>query len=383
MRNITYKSMAQQWGTRVAPTYANLFMSQLEEKYVYGKHSVKTPKVWFRFIDDIWSIFNGTESELTQFVAYLNMVHPSIKFTETHSRDQIQFLDVTTVNVDQHVETDLFIKPTDSQSYLHYSSCHPMSIKNSIPYSQFLRIRRNCTDWVNYFRHSLCLSHHLLLRGYPIDLIKNSIQKMGNKTQSNLLRNTTTTTEKKFYCITDYNPTNPNIVEIIKDVMRYADRSSSTRPLSNIPIVYGHRKPKNIGDTVVRSKLLSENDPRKRKSPKCHKFVRCRHCPLIMNKHDKGQIKSTSTSRKYRIPIKVTCNSKNIIYCIQCAECGIQYVGQTKNKFLARINQHRSDIKLKKDTPISRHFNQHKKYTLYVLQLINVNNLALRTKFEN
>ena len=31
------------------------------------------------------------------------------------------------------LETDVFIKPTDSHQYLHYSSCHPGACKGSIP----------------------------------------------------------------------------------------------------------------------------------------------------------------------------------------------------------------------------------------------------------
>ena len=42
--------------------------------------------------------------------------------------------------------TSVHYKPTDSHSYLLYSSSDPSHIKNSIPYSQFLRLRRLCSD---------------------------------------------------------------------------------------------------------------------------------------------------------------------------------------------------------------------------------------------
>ena len=38
-------------GTRVAATYANLFMNSLEQKYIYPH--AKCPRIWFRFIDVI------------------------------------------------------------------------------------------------------------------------------------------------------------------------------------------------------------------------------------------------------------------------------------------------------------------------------------------
>ena len=43
------------------------------------------------------------------------------------------------------LETDVFIKPTDSHQYLHSSSCHPGACKRSIPFAQAMRLRRICS----------------------------------------------------------------------------------------------------------------------------------------------------------------------------------------------------------------------------------------------
>ena len=42
-------------GTRVAPSYANIFMSSFEDKYVYDYHL--QPLVWYRYIDDVFCIW--------------------------------------------------------------------------------------------------------------------------------------------------------------------------------------------------------------------------------------------------------------------------------------------------------------------------------------
>ena len=55
------------------------------------------------------------------------------------------FLDVRVVNKSGKLETDVFVKPTDSHQYLHHSSCHPRGCKMSIPYAQALRLRRICS----------------------------------------------------------------------------------------------------------------------------------------------------------------------------------------------------------------------------------------------
>ena len=52
-------------GTRVAPTYANLFMDYIERTYIYPQR-IK-PRIWFRFVDYIWGIFSRSESEFLVF----------------------------------------------------------------------------------------------------------------------------------------------------------------------------------------------------------------------------------------------------------------------------------------------------------------------------
>ena len=60
--------------------------------------------------------------------------------------------------------TSVHYKPTDSHSYLLHSSSHPSHVKNSIPYSQFLRLRRLCSDGVISHK-SVILSFWLEIAG--------------------------------------------------------------------------------------------------------------------------------------------------------------------------------------------------------------------------
>ena len=188
------------------------------------------------------------------------------------------------------------------------------------------------------------------------------------------------TNQKEFYCVTDFNPSSPNIPRIISDNWSYLDRSSSTRSLVPIPTIFGHRKPKNILEIVSRSDIRIQQHVKKF-PPKCHKPLNCQHCSKL---NKTGKIISTSTGRSYSIPKHITCNSTNVIYCIECRTCKLQYVGQTKNKLLTRINQHLSDIRTTKDTPIARHFNTHEvAYTLHVLHLVSSDDVMECNKFEN
>lgn len=58
-------------------------------------------------------------------------------------------------------------KPTDSHSYLLHSSLHPSHVKNSIPYSQFLRLRRLCSDYSDFSNKTQEMCQFFEKRGYP------------------------------------------------------------------------------------------------------------------------------------------------------------------------------------------------------------------------
>ena len=73
-----------------------------------------------------------------------------------YSKEQVVFLDVTTyISEHNKIETTLYVKPTDSHGYLDFDSSHPYHNKSSIPYSQFLRVKRNCSQWEEFATHDL------------------------------------------------------------------------------------------------------------------------------------------------------------------------------------------------------------------------------------
>ena len=110
---------------------------------------------------------------MDKFVAHLNGCHPTIKFTAEVSNTHVDFLDMTVKFKDGRLWTDLFTKPTDSHSYLRYESCHPKHTMFSLPFSQFLRVRRICTHLEDFEKHGMILIDFFTKRGYPlVDLFK-------------------------------------------------------------------------------------------------------------------------------------------------------------------------------------------------------------------
>ena len=151
-------------GCRPAPSYANIFMAKkidpeivkIAQSLIKDKNPVDTFK---RFLDDIFMIYTGSISSLHELLNELNCLHPSIKFTMSHttppdvqesecdclSVDHLAFLDTSCRIVDGKVLTDLYRKETDRNQYLLPSSCHPAHVSDNIPYSLALRIVRICS----------------------------------------------------------------------------------------------------------------------------------------------------------------------------------------------------------------------------------------------
>ena len=128
-------------GTKCAPSYANIFMGQLETNIIYDKNKDKSLR-YLRYIDDIFMIWIGSKDELDKLVREINEVHPSIKFTFEKSQSQINFLDTTIYKRENQLLSKVYKKPTDRSMYLHSNSYHPSNLKRNIPYGQPLRVKK-------------------------------------------------------------------------------------------------------------------------------------------------------------------------------------------------------------------------------------------------
>ena len=150
-------------GTKVALSYANIFMGELESKMLHAA----PPHLYLRYIDDIFIIWTGTETQLSVFYDPCNSFHKSI-FTIEYSMEKITFLyTVVHCNKDGKLVFDLYCKPTDKHCYLHFQSNQPHSQKLAGPYSQYLCIKRICSNLLDFEKHAKKLTDYYIRRGYP------------------------------------------------------------------------------------------------------------------------------------------------------------------------------------------------------------------------
>ena len=109
--------------------------------------------------------------ELNQFITAVNSFHPAIKYTWEISDTSLAFLDIKLSIEDNGLCTSVYYKPTDSHSYLFYSSSHPSHVKNSIPYSQLLRLCRLCSGGSDFSLKSEEMYNFFDKRGYPVAIL--------------------------------------------------------------------------------------------------------------------------------------------------------------------------------------------------------------------
>ena len=82
----------------------------------------KMPSFYKRYVDDTLTIMPDTTSAAT-FVQVLNNCHSSVKFTmETVSNGVLPFLGMQIFNRAPHIETKVYVTPTNTGLLLHYQS---------------------------------------------------------------------------------------------------------------------------------------------------------------------------------------------------------------------------------------------------------------------
>jgi hypothetical protein len=127
------------------------------------------------YIDDIFIISTGSIDQINDMFSKISNEH--ISYTYSAPDTTCEMLDLTIHITDDGIITKPFTKPTSSPFYLHAKSMHSRATIQSIPYSQFLRLRRNATHTKDFLAPAKKLMKTLKLRGYPAKILKASYDK--------------------------------------------------------------------------------------------------------------------------------------------------------------------------------------------------------------
>ena len=376
-------------GTKVAPTFANLFMGYLEKKIL--NEVDHTPQMFLRYIDDIFMIWTAGEHALREFIEFCNNFHETIKFTAEYNSDKIVFLD-TYVHLDpitKKVYTSLYTKPTDTHSYLRYDSAHTRHSKNAGPYGQLLRVKRNCSRNEDYEREAQIMLGHYRKRGYPEQVLQDALKKSNEKNRADLLSPRVRKENKRPVLVLTYHPKLQGIQNTILRFWSIIENNHTLRESFPEKPLVAFRRNRTLKDDFVSSKLENEEE-----TPTVFTYAEtcmdddCKNCRFI-NTETKFQSHTNKRCHSYRGP-PVTCALQNVVYLISCQRCGKQYVGETKRHCISRTKEHRADIKHNRKTPVGIHFNKENHsindFSVQVIEHINQTpdtSVQLRRKREH
>ena len=300
------------------------------------------PAFLVRYIDDYAGIWTHGRQALDDFLVFMNSQHPNLSFTMEHSGDGqgVPFLD-TLVTVERcgnvtKLETELYIKPTNSGIILHATSAHPKDTKHNIIRNMFNRAYNNSTSAQKEVKSINKIWKVLQENGYNSRVLKRLLREvqrsrakrgMGDRRQKGRTdRDHGRRGAKDRNMDTDGFLTLPYIDEQLLRKVKYIVRKSKFR------VRVAWRNENKLRAALVKSSICKPSCPGGRK------------CHLCMSE------------------FQGDCTQKNVVYEIQCKLCEkggrkVTYIGEYMRPVRLRYNEHRRDaINKKASTPFGDHF---------------------------
>ena len=330
-------------GTRVAPNFAHVYMGRFEENFVYKTEWSNYVIIWVRFIDDIFLIWKGDIDSLKEFIDHLNNARPSIKFTHEISTNSVNFLDTTVLKDRQgDISTDVYQKPTDTHPYLYWTSAHPPHLKQTIPYSQALRLRRICSSTDTLKKRIVEYADFFVACGYQRTKVLREMQKVLTLTQEECLRTRERESTDRIPLVTTFNPHTTFIAEIARRNWNFLQSKERLARIFNKPSLVAYRRPTSLRDRLVSTKFKTVTNTLLPKGCEACGKPKCSWCKRI---NKTTTFTSSKNDKIFKIFHSVNCQSSWVIYIIECNICNLQYIGKSEIAFNLRLNNHRNHIK--------------------------------------
>ena len=337
-------------GTPMAPNYANLFMAEFEENMLkeYENRTGQRPLIWWRYIDDIFCIWTGGKDSLNEFLQFvqsyskIKKMKSDIQFTFDQSTEQVNFLDVCVKLRDGDITTTVYSKPTDSHLYLNSNSNHPRHVIRNIPKSQFLRLKRICSNPTDFVRKSSTYAQYFISRGYHKADIERAIREVTKLKREDLLADQPKEKNSERIIFTcDWHPQLRRLPSFLKRNFFHLKNDRNLCSVFQEPPLVAFRRAKTIRKEIVRTDH-SIPVTKKLKGTATEPCGKCKStCHLISQN---TEVINSKTNRSIPV-VGGSCLSKDVVYAARCKKCDLLYVGHTGEAIKTRFSKHRWDSK--------------------------------------
>ena len=247
-------------GTKMGPSYANLFVGYIEQQF-FNQYNGPKPELYRRYIDDCICATSSTSEDLNQFITAVNSFHPALKYTLEISDTSLAFLDIKVSIEGNGLCTSVHYKPTDSHSYLLYSPSHPSHVKNSIPYSQFLRLHRLCSEDSDFSLKSEEMCDFFDKHSYPAVVRAGHHHAQQIDRQSALQTSQKENNDRIPFMLT-FHSQNHTVKSIILRNFKLLQNDPDTVRIFSQPPLISFKQDKNIGNFLVRGAFQTSDQPR-------------------------------------------------------------------------------------------------------------------------
>jgi hypothetical protein len=282
-------------GKKFAPSYANIFMANWETEAL-NKCYLK-PSMYLRYLDDIWILWDHGLEQFKTFFEILNTHNPAVKLSCRIESDSIDFLDVTIFKGPNLKSNNTL----DTKVYFKPTDTHQLLHKASFhPKHTFSGILKS--QILRFFR--ICSQKSDF--EHAVSILFKALRKRGYSAR--FLRKTKS------------------------DILKFINSGDNIKP----PFRETTDNCDHYATACGNSRLC----------------LTCKHIPTC------NSVTSNATNMSFKLQTDLNCSSNNIIYLIECENCGKQYIGQTKRSLRLRFNNHRFDIENERKTVVSAHFNR-------------------------
>ncbi|CAF0905513.1 unnamed protein product [Didymodactylos carnosus] len=163
-------------GNPLALVLADVFMTKIESKL--NRFTANKSKVWVRYVDDIFYIFEIDHVHILYVLNRINNWHANIKFTlEMEKNGELPFLDVLIIRSKNKYETTVYRKPTNTDLYMQFDSNQSRQYKLGLIKTLTIRILRICSTNEHQKKEIERLKEVLADNGYPSHIIRKGVRE--------------------------------------------------------------------------------------------------------------------------------------------------------------------------------------------------------------
>lgn len=334
-----------------------------------GRHLCPPELVlWARYIDDVLLLWDGSYDSLCSFMDGLNSNERGISFKYEASQEKIHFLDLEIRGENNSLLTSTYFKVTDRNSFIPRDSCHHKAWLDSVPKSQYIRLKRNCSTNTDFLAQSKVLTDRFIEKGYEAQFLTEKLNQVVSLDRDALLADKTRAQR--------------DCQLVCPLIRRYSCQHFSVRRMlnkhwhiiKNDPVLGPSLpdRPQLVfrGAPSISSRVVSAAC-----DPPVHKpmffqhmtgYFKCKNCEVCainaLTERKVCQFITNNSPLNFHIKSFITCSTTHVVYLLTCP-CGLHYVGRTVRSLKVRLGEHIGNIRRGfLGHPVSKHYlDKHKK----------------------